>query len=147
MITGPDVFERAKAAQQLAWAVRRLGYRALAGVVNYGLPVILAAANDPSPAVQRQGLWALHHLATGKRFCFPALKKLPLVPANHLLWTPYLAVDAQSAHGKRWLHRDICIQPGFSLGLWLAHPFLEAPWVCMYGVFSMTRPHSPLLWL
>ncbi len=65
MCAGPDVFARARAAQQLAWAVRRLGYRALGGVVNYGLPVVLAAASDPSPAVQRQGLRTLQHIATG----------------------------------------------------------------------------------
>lgn len=59
------MFERAVAAQQLAWLVRRLGYEALGGIVGFALPCISAAAADPSPAVQRQGLWALHHLATG----------------------------------------------------------------------------------
>ncbi|BDA44453.1 Uncharacterized protein At2g39910 at C-terminar half [Coccomyxa sp. Obi] len=61
---GPDVFERAVAAQQLAWCIRRVGYRGLGAVVGYALPVIMAAAEDASPAVQNQGFWALHHLAT-----------------------------------------------------------------------------------
>ncbi len=62
---GPDVFERAVAAQQLAWCVRRVGYKGLGALVGFALPVVMAAAEDVSPAVQRQGLWALHHLATG----------------------------------------------------------------------------------
>ncbi|KAK9915551.1 hypothetical protein WJX75_000610 [Coccomyxa subellipsoidea] len=61
--TGPGAFKRAVAAQQLAWCVRRVGYSGLGPLVGFALPVILAAADDTSPAVQRQGLWALHHLA------------------------------------------------------------------------------------
>ena len=63
--SGPGVFERAVAAQQLAWCVRRVGYRGLGALVGFALPLILAAADDSSPAVQRRGMWALHHLAKG----------------------------------------------------------------------------------
>ncbi len=59
------MFERAVAAQQLAWCIRRVSYRGLGAVVGFALPVIMASAEDASPAVQRQGLWALYHLATG----------------------------------------------------------------------------------
>ena len=65
------MFARAAAAQQLAWLLRRLGYASLGGVIGLALPCISAAAQDPSPAVQRQGLWALHHLATGMRWLLP----------------------------------------------------------------------------
>ena len=58
------MFERARAAQQLAALVRFLGPEALPNALQAALPALLAAAADVSPAVQRQALWALHHLAT-----------------------------------------------------------------------------------
>ncbi|KAK9834195.1 hypothetical protein WJX81_007593 [Elliptochloris bilobata] len=61
---GPDVYERARTAQQAAALVRLLGPEALGGVLQAALPALLAGAADASPAVRRQALWALHHLAT-----------------------------------------------------------------------------------
>ena len=57
------MYERARAAQQLAALVRFLGPQALRGALQAALPALLAAAADASPAVQRQALWALHYLA------------------------------------------------------------------------------------
>lgn len=57
------MYERARAAQQLAALVRMLGPETLRGALQAALPALLAAAADASPAVQRQALWALHHLA------------------------------------------------------------------------------------
>lgn len=74
---GPDTFERAKAAQQLAWLIRRLGSGALSDALTSVLPCVQAAATDPSPAVQAQGLWALHHLARGviAARCSPVMQR------------------------------------------------------------------------
>lgn len=63
---GPDTFERARAGEQVAWLIRRLGSRALSEALGPALPVIQAAATDPAPAVQAQGLWALHHISEGQ---------------------------------------------------------------------------------
>ena len=65
LYSGPDTFERAKAAQQLAWLVRRLRAEALYAALGPALPCVQAAATDPSPAVQAQGMWALHHISQG----------------------------------------------------------------------------------
>ncbi len=62
--------------------MRRLGYRGLGSVAGFALPCITAAAEDASPAVQRQGLWALHHLATGA----------------------YLLISAKSIRGIKWIY-------------------------------------------
>ncbi len=58
------MYERARAAQQAAALVRLLGPGALRRALPAALPTLLAAAADALPAVQRQALWALHHLAT-----------------------------------------------------------------------------------
>eukprot|EP00887_Chlorella_sp_A99_P002352 scaffold10.g2352.t1 len=60
---GPDAYERCLAAAQLSWLLRQLDGAALVGLVGASLPCVLACAGDSSPAVQAQGLWALHHLA------------------------------------------------------------------------------------
>lgn len=60
---GPDDFERCVAAGQLAWALRQLGGRHLGSAIGPALPLVLAAVEDPSPAVQACGLWALRHVA------------------------------------------------------------------------------------
>ena len=54
------------AGEQVAWLIRRLGSRALSEALGPALPVIQAAATDPAPAVQAQGLWALHHISEGQ---------------------------------------------------------------------------------
>lgn len=66
--SGPDTFERAKAAQKMAWLIRRLGSKALGDALGPALPCMQAAATDPSPAVQASGLWALHHISQGLIF-------------------------------------------------------------------------------
>ena len=50
----------------MAWLIRRLGFRALSEALGPALPTIQAAATDPAPAVQAQGLWALHHISEGQ---------------------------------------------------------------------------------
>ena len=45
--------------------IRRLGPWALGQALGPALPCMQAAATDPSPAVQAQGLWALHHVSQG----------------------------------------------------------------------------------
>lgn len=94
---GPDVYDRAKAAQQLAWCVRRVGYRGLGGLVGFALPVVLAAADDTSPTVQRQGLWTLHHLATGDHACMCSASIL-VTPLSYSI--DYLLAP-RAANGQR----------------------------------------------
>ena len=48
-------FDRLLAARQLAWLVRRLQGSVLGSSLPYLLPAVLAALDDPSPAVQCQG--------------------------------------------------------------------------------------------
>jgi hypothetical protein len=60
---GPDDWARRLAAGQLAWAVRQLRAPALGDHWAALVPLVLAAAEDPSPPVQFQGLWAPQHLA------------------------------------------------------------------------------------
>ena len=54
-------------------------------MVRPALPYVLAAADDPSPSVQAQGLWALHHLA-----CQAA--------AEELSWQRQLLLDVARRH-------------------------------------------------
>lgn len=93
---GPGAFKRAVAAQQLAWCVRRVGYSGLSPLVGFALPVILAAADDTSPAVQRQGLWALHHLAKGVSCSFPDAAPASSSMSKVYSATCWLAVQVQS---------------------------------------------------
>ncbi len=61
---GPSIFERAIAARRLAWLTRQLPQPLLSDShATTLLPLLLAAADDPSPAVQRSGQLGLLHLA------------------------------------------------------------------------------------
>lgn len=64
---GPGNFERCVAASQLAWLVRQLSGRHLAAVSSAALPAVVDAIDDPFPAEQACGLWALQHLAAEGR--------------------------------------------------------------------------------
>jgi hypothetical protein len=61
---GPENFERTVAAGQLAWLIRQLSGRWLSAAASITLPMLLAIVEDPFPAVQACGLWAVQHLAT-----------------------------------------------------------------------------------
>ncbi|KAL4856363.1 hypothetical protein ACK3TF_003167 [Chlorella vulgaris] len=62
--SGPENFERTVATGQLAWLIRQLSGRWLSTAASITLPVLLAIVEDPFPAVQACGLWAVQHLAT-----------------------------------------------------------------------------------
>ncbi len=91
---GPDVFERARAAQQLAALVRVLGPVELGDALPWALPAVLAGAADASPAVQRQALWALHHLATrarrAPRLSRPQCHRRPALSVTGALWALFI---------------------------------------------------------
>jgi len=63
MCEGAGVYERVLASRQLAALVRGEAGAATDTTSNMLLPVVLAAADDPAPPVQRGGLTALAHLA------------------------------------------------------------------------------------
>ena len=52
-------------ARQLAWWLQQLGSAGLQALLPRALPLMLACMEDPSPPVQRMGLAAFQHLATG----------------------------------------------------------------------------------
>ena len=89
----------------MAWLIRRLGSRALSEALGPALPVIQAAASDPVPTVQAQGLWALHHISegqphTGRNYLFESL----LYVFMHLsprAWGPKRTEHAKFSAGLR----------------------------------------------
>ena len=62
---GPDTFTRCLAGRQLAFLIRQLDYKHLSTILPLVLPYVHAIVKDPSPSVQRYGLHALQHVATG----------------------------------------------------------------------------------
>ncbi|KAG2430769.1 hypothetical protein HYH02_013608 [Chlamydomonas schloesseri] len=61
--SGPDTFARALAARRLAWLLMRCRHPFCSEVLRLALPLLLAACDDPSPAVAAYGVAALHAVA------------------------------------------------------------------------------------
>ena len=63
---GPDTFDRAIGGAQMLGLLHSMGRSVLADQFPNLLPIVLAFADDTSPAVQVYGIWGLYHLATGQ---------------------------------------------------------------------------------